>query len=264
MANDGIWISRRADHGRTPAARAPARDRPRRRVPRRLRRQAHRGRGRVDIACRLANACAELGVGPGDRVATLIENSTEAHAGLVGRRAGRCHRRADQHRLQGPVPAPPAGRLGLARSLIVEADLVDRVAAVAPSSGRSSSTWCRDRRGSRPRPAPVPPSTLGRPARRPTTPTPTVDVRPSDLATFVYTGGTTGPSKGCMLSHNYHEALTRQIGICWERTRRRRGVDPAAAVPLQRHHHRGARAAGVRAAGPPSTSSSRCRTSGRR
>ncbi len=57
--------------------------------------------------------------------------------------------------------------------------------------------------------------------------TPEVAVRPSDLATFVYTGGTTGPSKGCMLSHNYHEALSRQIGICWGRTAGRCGVDAA-------------------------------------
>jgi len=42
--------------------------------------------------------------------------------------------------------------------------------------------------------------------------------RPADLATFVYTGGTTGPSKGCMLSHNYHAALAAQVGACWQRT----------------------------------------------
>ncbi|CAB4372531.1 unannotated protein [freshwater metagenome] len=47
---------------------------------------------------------------------------------------------------------------------------------------------------------------------------PEISTKPSDLGTFIYTGGTTGLSKGCMLSHNYHEALTRQIGICWERT----------------------------------------------
>jgi crotonobetaine/carnitine-CoA ligase len=49
---------------------------------------------------------------------------------------------------------------------------------------------------------------------------PNVTIRPSDLATFIYTGGTTGPSKGCMLTHNYHQALARQVGMCWQRTAR--------------------------------------------
>ena len=56
-------------------------------------------------------------------------------------------------------------------------------------------------------------------------------VRPADLATFIYTGGTTGPSKGCMLSHNYHEALARQIGICWRRT-----ADDVVWTPLPLFH----------------------------
>ena len=38
-----------------------------------------------------------------------------------------------------------------------------------------------------------------------------VEVQPSDLAMLVYTGGTTGPSKGCMISHNYAISLTHQI-----------------------------------------------------
>jgi crotonobetaine/carnitine-CoA ligase len=62
--------------------------------------------------------------------------------------------------------------------------------------------------------------------------TPSVSIRPSDLATFIYTGGTTGPSKGCMLSHNYHEALARQIGICWQRT-----ADDVVWTPLPLFHY---------------------------
>nr|MDT0665650.1 AMP-binding protein [Micromonospora sp. DSM 115978] len=58
-----------------------------------------------------------------------------------------------------------------------------------------------------------------------------VERRPSDLATFIYTGGTTGLSKGCMLSHNYHEALARQIGYCWGRT-----ADDVIWTPLPLFH----------------------------
>ena len=32
---------------------------------------------------------------------------------------------------------------------------------------------------------------------------PAVEIKPGDLATLLYTSGTTGPSKGCMVSHNY-------------------------------------------------------------
>jgi crotonobetaine/carnitine-CoA ligase len=58
-----------------------------------------------------------------------------------------------------------------------------------------------------------------------------VVISPSDLATFIYTGGTTGPSKGCMLTHNYHEALSRQIGICWRRT-----AEDVVWSPLPMYH----------------------------
>ena len=58
-----------------------------------------------------------------------------------------------------------------------------------------------------------------------------VAAAPSDLATFVYTGGTTGPSKGCMLSHNYHQVLARQIGTCWRRT-----ADDVVWTPLPMFH----------------------------
>lgn len=35
--------------------------------------------------------------------------------------------------------------------------------------------------------------------------------KPEDLAMFIYTAGTTGPSKGCMISHNYVCNLARQV-----------------------------------------------------
>jgi crotonobetaine/carnitine-CoA ligase len=47
---------------------------------------------------------------------------------------------------------------------------------------------------------------------------PSALVRPADLGTIVYTGGTTGPSKGCALSHNYHLTIARQIISSWGRT----------------------------------------------
>jgi len=37
-----------------------------------------------------------------------------------------------------------------------------------------------------------------------------VEIRPSDLANLTYTSGTTGPSKGCMISHNYMCTQGRQ------------------------------------------------------
>ncbi len=60
---------------------------------------------------------------------------------------------------------------------------------------------------------------------------PAMQVAPADLGTFIYTGGTTGLSKGCMLSHNYHGALARQIGICWRRT-----SDDVVWTPLPLYH----------------------------
>jgi crotonobetaine/carnitine-CoA ligase len=47
---------------------------------------------------------------------------------------------------------------------------------------------------------------------------PDVAVRPGDLATLVYTGGTTGPSKGCAISQNYHVRMAEQNMMTWGRT----------------------------------------------
>lgn len=180
----------------------------------------------ADTAARLASSLHALGVQPGDRVSTLIENSAEAALawwGIV--RAGA---------VAVPINTAYKGEYlrhqladSGARVLIVEADLADRAAAIVdqvdalehvavigastPMGTTHSLTWDELLAGS--------------------ADAPMVDVHPSDLATFIYTGGTTGPSKGCMLSHNYHEALSRQIGICWERT-----ADDVVWTPLPMFH----------------------------
>jgi crotonobetaine/carnitine-CoA ligase len=180
----------------------------------------------ADVSARLAHALAELGIRPGDRVATLIENSSEAMLAWWGAvRAGG---------VAVPINTAYKGeylRHQLAdsgsRVLVVEAALADRALRVVPdvadlehlvvigaeatAPGVATHTWS---------------DVLGAEAAAPA-----VTVSPSDLATFIYTGGTTGPSKGCMLSHHYHAALTRQIGLCWRRT-----ADDVVWTPLPLFH----------------------------
>ncbi|MEI7624104.1 MAG: AMP-binding protein [Actinomycetes bacterium] len=180
-----------------------------------------------DVAARLASSLRTLGVVHGDRVATLIENSIEgvfAWWGII---------------LSGAIAVPINTaykgdylRHQLSDSgskvVIVASEFFDRLEAVAstveslvhvvvigesapPLSGRATERW-NDVLATEPV-------------------LPSISTKPSDLGTFIYTGGTTGLSKGCMLSHNYHEALTRQIGICWERT-----ADDVVWTPLPLFH----------------------------
>ena len=182
-------------------------------------------------ASRLTAALRHLGVTKGARVATLIENSPEAVLAWWGTVLGGA--------ISVPINTAYKGyylqhQLDDSGSLvvIVERDLLDRVIAVAGDVASLAHVVVIDAgEGAE---VPVVPGVdvhrwaelLESPADEPAT-----DTRPSDLATFVYTGGTTGPSKGCMLSHNYHAALARQIGICWERT-----PDDVVWTPLPLFH----------------------------
>ena len=167
----------------------------------------------VDVSSRLASSLRSMGGSQGDRVATLIENSIEAVYAWWGIILAGA--------IAVPVNTAYKGeylRHQLADSgskvVIVAAEFLDRLEPVAatiesvqhvviisdtPStiSSTATSLWSE---------------LLTSEAILPE-----INTKPSDLGTFIYTGGTTGLSKGCMLSHNYHEALTRQIGICWER-----------------------------------------------
>ncbi len=175
-----------------------------------------------DRACRIANGLAALGAVQGDRVATLLDNSAEAMLAWWGAVRGGF--------VAVPVNTAYKGRYlrhqlhdSGASILIVQRGLVERYAAIAadlpdlrhvivveddqpPETGSEARAAVKsDIHGWS--------DLLASDAA-----VPAVTIRPADLGTFVYTGGTTGPSKGCMLSHNYHEAAARQISICWGRT----------------------------------------------
>jgi carnitine-CoA ligase len=184
----------------------------------------------ADTAGRLAASLAGLGIRSGDRVATLLENSIEGalawwgivHAGAVAVPVNTAYKGEYlRHQL-----ADSGSRV-----LVVADELADRARAVVPDLPDLAHVVVVGAAGS----AGVPP--VGGAAAHTwedllaADPAPPADVRPGDLATFVYTGGTTGPSKGCMLSHNYHEALARQIGLCWGRT-----ADDVVWTPLPLFH----------------------------
>jgi crotonobetaine/carnitine-CoA ligase len=171
----------------------------------------------AETGSRIAAILTDLGVQRGDRVATLVENSPEALlawwgillAGAVAVPINTAYKGEYlRHQLADSA----------ARVLLVEPsrrDRADRVEAQVETLQHvmvlGDDEW-RDRLASSHSVAPA-------------------DVRPSDLGTFIYTGGTTGPSKGCMLTHRYHEVLSRQIGICWRRT-----ADDVVWTPLPLFH----------------------------
>ena len=178
-------------------------------------------------ANRLANAMADLGVYQGDRVATLIENSPDALLAWWGAIRGGFVAVPVNTAYKGEYLRHQLADSG-SRVLFVEPDLADRAAAIASQVDGLEHVVVTGEAG-----ADIPGATVHRwdDLLGADNKAPSVDIRPSDLGTFVYTGGTTGLSKGCMLSHNYHAALAQQIGLCWERT-----TDDVVWTPLPLFH----------------------------
>ena len=162
----------------------------------------------------MAGALAALGVGRGSTVATILENGPAAVlAWFAVQRLGAIYV---------PVNTALKGTLlrhqladASASVVIVQEDLVSRPAEIldsvdsighlvvvgaldeVPAVRASVHAWDDLMTA-----APPASGTL---------------VRPSDLAAIVYTGGTTGPSKGCALSQSYHLSIAGQIISSWGR-----------------------------------------------
>ncbi len=180
-------------------------------------------------ADRFANAMRAYGLEKGDRVATLVENSSEAVITQFG-----------AVRLGGvsvPINTAYKGeylRHQLADSgakvLVIDGDVSDRAIAVADSidtlehvvvlggdvaattRGTNWHAWSEVMSAD---------DTASKPAMSPT-----------DLHCFIYTGGTTGLSKGCVINNNYCVTLAKQIAIMWER-----GPDDVVWTPLPLFHY---------------------------
>jgi crotonobetaine/carnitine-CoA ligase len=205
--------------------------------------------GVVDTALRLSATLAQLGTRPGDRVATLLENSPEAVLSWAGIVLGGAVAVPVNTAYKGEYLRHQLSDCG-ARLVVVAHSFLDRLLAVAErlpalehivvvedsvpgdgggvggDTGRDATTGDEATSAAG--------GGLGLHdwgealSSEPASP---AAVRPADLATFIYTGGTTGPSKGCMLTHHYHAALARQIGVCWGR-----GPDDVVWTPLPLYH----------------------------
>jgi crotonobetaine/carnitine-CoA ligase len=182
-------------------------------------------------ANRLAHALADLGVGHGDRVATLLENRAEQVVSFFGA--------LKLGAVQVPINTAYKGEFlrhqladSGAKVFVVQGEFASRAVEVVGERTTPDLTHC----------VVVDPPDAVIDALPVATwqdvlaagadgPVEGVTVRPGDLACFIYTAGTTGPSKGCMLPHNYIVSLADQIARAWERR-----PDDVVLTPLPLFH----------------------------
>ncbi len=157
---------------------------------------------------RLAHGLAALGVGRGDTVTTILDNSLDAiliwfainKLGAISVPVNTAYKGEFlRHQLN------DAG----AAVVIAESDYAERVVLIADGLETLKVLL---HRGATPAGEPQGFRLEALDAHRSeNAETPAVTVKPGDLAMLIYTAGTTGPSKGCMISHNYAINLARQI-----------------------------------------------------
>ncbi|MEW6473527.1 MAG: AMP-binding protein [Actinomycetota bacterium] len=171
----------------------------------------------VDRSRAVANMLAELGVKPGDTVASLMQNCAE-HVYLL-------FAVAYLGALEVPINTTFRGyflshQLRTAKSSIVlaDADLAQHVAQVAPDLPDLSRIMVRGDANGLDLPASVEVGRtgdlLGGERRRPKH----YEPRWNDPCTIQFTSGTTGPSKGAVLSQNFMINWARQFSAGWFRS----------------------------------------------
>ncbi|MBK5351232.1 AMP-binding protein [Pseudomonas sp. TH41] len=164
-------------------------------------------------ACRLANGLSKLGVKKGQTVVTLLDNSADAvFIWFAINKLGAVSVPVNTA-LKGEFLRHQVGDAGAA-VVIAESDYADRVAAIADILPELTTLVHRGA---------IPTVTINQTLLAwndllsDDSSEPDVQVMPHDLAMLIYTGGTTGPSKGCMVSHNYTCSLARQMLVITNR-----------------------------------------------
>jgi crotonobetaine/carnitine-CoA ligase len=182
-------------------------------------------------ANRVAHGLATMGVRHGDRVATLLLNRAEQVVSFFAA--------LKLGAIQVPINTAYKGdflRHQLADSgakvFVVQGDFASRAVEVIDDEHTPALTHCItvDSPDAVIDACPVV-SWADLVASNRDEPVPDIVVRPGDLACFIYTAGTTGPSKGCMLPHNYIVALADQIARAWQRR-----SDDVVLTPLPLFH----------------------------
>jgi crotonobetaine/carnitine-CoA ligase len=158
-------------------------------------------------SARLARGLRSLGVEPGHVVLTMLDNNVDAIAiWFAVNRLGA---------IWVPVNTAYKGDFlrhviadSTAEVVVVEVDFVERLEAIDEILGGVKKIAVR---GGADFGGPLAPKLLPLDGLRLDGPVfDDVPVRPGDVGSLIYTGGTTGPSKGCMISHNYMMHTGRQ------------------------------------------------------
>ena len=185
---------------------------------------------------RLAHTLRELGVGHGDRVATLLENRAEQVVSFFAA--------LKLGAVQVPINTAYKGEFlrhqladSGAKVFIVQGDFASRAVEVVGAETTPDADALHHRRSARRGDRRRARRSRGRTRSRPGATT--ADRRRRRCGPATSRASSTPRArparrKGCMLPHNYIVSLAEQIARAWQRTRRRRRAHAAAALPLQR------------------------------
>ena len=163
---------------------------------------------------RVANALGTLGLGKGDRAAVMLGNRSEFLLAWLGMAKAGVIEVPLNIGLRGDLLAYMLNQSGAA-AIVIDAAWLDRLEAIAPQlvSLRTVVVVGGDAPGSLgdPRIAVHPWEELLEGATAP----PEVEVSPFDTSVILFTSGTTGPSKGAVLTHNanFRLATTATIDV---------------------------------------------------